>query len=1167
MLRFTPQQAAAIRCRDVSVALSAGAGCGKTFVLTQRFLSHLEPGPQQSSLHGLVAITFTDRAAREMRDRIRDACHARLADCPPNEVDHWSKILRGLDAARISTIHSFCTGLLRSHAVEAGIDPRFTVLEPPLADTMLQETAADVVHRRLIDDDAGVSAFVLRFGLQKTRDLAARLAKQRFRMDWSQWDSVTAEELASRWQATWHEKFVPMLVRQFRTSATADTVRELLAAHVPTHEVMAQRCGEIWSRLDPQFQWRDVIQELTALKDAARVHGGGGKSAWESEDVYVAVQEALADLRKEVEKIRDVLDVSSGDVSLATNLAVHGVRLAREVAQAYAESKHAAGALDFDDLLLLAHELLQTCEDVRRRFAEGIQLLLVDEFQDTDPIQANIVRFLCGEALTRGRLFLVGDFKQSIYRFRRADPTVFQSLRDEIAKEGQLSLTENFRSQPEILSFVNLLFRPEFPEYEPLTAHNAQQLSPLPCIEFLWATRDDQEQLRSGDPSAAESNQDQHVSVEALREREADWIARRISELLSDGIRRIRPKEGANSQADLRPVQLGDIAILFRALTNVAVYEAALRNYGLDYYLVGGKAFYAQQEVYDLLNLCRCLDDPSDAVALVGVLRSPLFGLTDDAIHALRPADGDWWGRLQHPPPAALPGPQRERIRFAAHVLSDLRQEKDRRPIAELLGDAVARTGYDAALLAEHLGRRKVANLRKLIDEAATFDRAELFTLKDFVQRLQTSVFEQTDEEFATTLPEAGNVIRLMSIHQAKGLEFPVVIVADLDRRNNKTLSGAYLHEDWGALIRIPDEFGTKRENLGLTMLGIQEKEADEEESKRLFYVATTRAKDHLILSAGMEPGLKPSSTWMKLLAERFALDTGHPRGDPLLGTMAGAKGRDEIPKICVPHEPPRATPVAGIRAHRPLSELAAALANAAPEPLPPSAARFVADAAAPRAWNVSQLERLAAEIFPELRGGHGSGEDAAVAEALGTLIHGVLEHLDFAVPDSWERRLAAAIESLPKPMESQQIEVARGILQKLRGSDIARRIAAARQVWREFDFVLPWPVGRRNAEPDLITGQVDCCFVAAEETWHLVDFKTGDYSQTASDVDILAPYRLQLGLYALAAEQWWSRPLDTVELVIFRPEVRCIRWTFDSAARTQLQTWVDRVIAGGGVA
>ncbi len=1153
---YTDQQAAAITTRGVSIALSAGAGCGKTFVLTQRFLQQLEPGPAAADLATLVAITFTDRAAREMRDRVREACQERLQQCEGSDVEHWLGVLRGLDSARISTIHSFCTSLLRANAVEAALDPRFAVLEPPLAETLLQTAAESVVHRLLIVDDPDTVAFVLKFGLERTRELMAQLARQRFRVDWSAWDHVTAESLAAQWQRRWQTEFVPKLIEELRTGTTSRIILELLQEHQPDHAEMQRRCADVAAGLDPALPWADPLSELNALRDAAKVQGGGGKSVWSSEDLFEAVKDRFSDLRDEIDRLLKQVPIAVDDVRLAAEFACRGLRLARQVAESYESLKRQSGALDFDDLLLKARDLLRDHSDVQRRFALGIRLLMVDEFQDTDPVQAEIVRSLCGEALRHGKLFLVGDVKQSIYRFRRADPQVFRALRDELPPHGQMSLTKNFRSQPAVLHFVNVLFATEFKDYEALDPFKNEQLSPVPAIEFLFATQD---------ADVAVVMDDHKPKAEELRRREADWMARRIVELLADATPRVRQKNPATGAIELRRVQAGDIAILFRALTNVQEYEGALHRYGLDYYLVAGKAFFAQQEVFDLLNLCRCLDDPDDVVALVGVLRSPMFGLNDDALHALRPEDGDWFNRLLQPPPGFLPEFLRDRIVFAGRTLHTLRDRKDRVSIADLLTEAVTLTGFDAALLAEHLGSRKVANLRKLIDQAAAFDRSELFTLKDYVERLQTSVLQETDEEFATTLPETGEVIRLMSIHQSKGLEFPVVIVADIDRKGPPKGANAYLHPEWGALVKLPEEFGVEREHLALRMLKLEETAADAEETLRLFYVAVTRAADHLLLSAGVEPAAKRNSPWLQLLERKFDLLTGLPKGDPLLGSAVGVRSRIDIPEIKVHRTPPFATPAKSHREAQPLTQFEANLRNAVPELLPESTRVINADSRAPRTWSVSQLEQIDAELQPaQVHPVAEISPDAVpltMAEEIGTLVHAALERLDFADLPRWSTVVEEAIRGSRQTPESAVVETARQLVERFALSPLAEQCAASRQMFREVDFLLPWTIDGTSQVRDVVSGQIDLCCEDSDGRWRIYDFKTIDDRGRRADAVHLAPYAFQLGVYALALEAWLQQSIQSAALVVLRPSVREVVLKWDELARVETRTRLTRAL------
>ena len=277
--------------------------------------------------------------------------------------------------------------------------------------------------------------------------------------------------------------------------------------------------------------------------------------------------------------------------------------------------------------------------------------------------------------------------------------------------------------------------------------------------------------------------------------------------------------------------------MLFRALTHVEYYEEALQRYGIDYYLVGGHAFYAQQEVFDLLNLLRTLESPSDGVSLAGVLRSPMFSIHDETLLWLSlHRNGLAGGLLDGELPEELDGQQRRRAEFAARTLRELRAMKDRLPIAPLIQEALHRTGYDALLLTEFLGERKLANLHKLIEQARTFDLAGIFTLSDFITQLSEFVARQPDEPLAATHPESHDVVKLMTIHQAKGLEFPVTIVPNVAWSRRGPSPGVAFTPRLGPMVK---ENGATS-GYDLYLLAAEEEEAAE--LGRLLYVATTRA-------------------------------------------------------------------------------------------------------------------------------------------------------------------------------------------------------------------------------------------------------------------------------------------------------------------------------------
>jgi ATP-dependent helicase/nuclease subunit A len=484
----TEQQQAAIDTKHVSVVLSAGAGCGKTSVLTRRFLSHLEPGPHEVDLSRLVAITFTERAASEMRKRIRSQCLDKLRTCPDDQADHWLKVARTIDSARISTIHGFCSSLLRTHAVEADLDPKFGLLDEMLGASFLGNAVESGLHKLLAGDNTDSAELVFEFGLGRAQGLLTSLALQRYRIDFAKWEGKSASELAKFWENHWHSTVVPEMLRELAESFPAKRTLELLKEHTTDHAVMKLRRETLLKVLPSLAAAEEPAVFLDALRENARVQGGGSKNNWEPKDGYDDIKEALTDLRDQIDKVRKQLDYNPDDLLRGAEISLCALRATQAVGAHYDETKRDSAVVDFDDLLLQARNLLHDHPHVRQRVSAGISLLMVDEFQDTDPIQDEIVQMICGPADRTNKLFVVGDAKQSIYRFRRAEPRVFHLLRERIDPAGRLPLNKNFRSQPEILSFVNAVFDGALgDDYEPLVP-GLEQTAKSPCVEFLFAS-------------------------------------------------------------------------------------------------------------------------------------------------------------------------------------------------------------------------------------------------------------------------------------------------------------------------------------------------------------------------------------------------------------------------------------------------------------------------------------------------------------------------------------------------------------------------------------------------------------------------------------------------------------------------------------------------------
>jgi ATP-dependent helicase/nuclease subunit A len=817
--------------------------------------------------------------------------------------------------------------------------------------------------------------------------------------------------------------------------------------------------------------------------------------------------------------------------------------------------------------------------------------LLVDEFQDTDPLQVELVRALCDGRAADGKLFFVGDYKQSIYRFRGADPHVFRRLRDEIPARGRLPLTLNFRSQPAVIEFVNALFSKEMgPEYEPLEAHRPQ-LGPRPAVEFLWAIEPESMtglqpvDLPSAGADAASQGETERGGspTERNRRREAEWIARRLRGMLDAGEKLVWDHGPARAgEPALRAVRPGDITLLFRALTNVEYYEEALRRHGIDYYLVGGHAFYAQQEIFDIVNLLRAVASPCDEVSLAGILRSPMFGLLDETLYCLsKHADGlsgGFWESSRHTPSAVRPlrsgsseapgtmggrhsesacyvdaiAPEQQvRLRFAAETLGELRDRKDRMPVAQLLHLALEKTGYDALLLAEFLGERKLANLHKLIEQARQFDAAGIFTLSDFITQLAQFVARQPDEPLAATQPESINAVRLMSIHQSKGLEFPVVVVADLDRPRRVSSGSVAFTPQLGPMVRFSGC------TSGYDLFVQAEQDEETAELGRLLYVATTRAADYLILSSGLEDLERAGGPWLELLRRRFDLCSGAALEDP---QRVLAKVTCEEPPL-----PRKPTGPARRRDLQGTMDKARDLAAAGEGPIPALLAPVPVDRSARRPYSFS---RLRGTMHPRPFHGAGREDDESFSAppaldpvGLGTLVHAVLADLAEGGDDSrpaieamvrkhaW-RHLPEATDELDEP-----IDLIAGLASSPRW--VALRTASC--VYTEIEFLLAWPPGNADAEAPYIQGFIDCLYQDSTGGWHLLDYKTNRVSPETL-ASTVASYEMQMLVYALAVERILKQPPAEIVLCFLRGNQEH-RFVWDASARQRVLDLVNRAM------
>jgi ATP-dependent helicase/nuclease subunit A len=1044
---LTKQQQLAVDTRSASIVLSSGAGCGKTTVLTERYLSHLREGAEVAQI---VAITFTARAARQMRDRIRKEVTANVHSAPTDaDADVWAKHLRGLETAPISTIHAFCGALLRQNAIEAGLDPRFEVLEEVLSVNLKAEALNAGLQRLLTAPTAAgedLKELVLLYGWRSVVDAVDQLLSAWDDRSWQKWLTLPAAEIIRHWQGYVSKKLLPRyLAYLFKSKPKVARCLLLLRRHPPLPGEMAGRVAFILEKTAQLGRAHDAAATIDELIEAAKV-GRSGSKAWPDAEVYEAVKKAFEQFRGEL-KSWDLQALTEPGENLEAVVAAgkQMVRVVGEVVQTYRHHKRRRGVVDFQDLLLQARDLLRDHPEVCDRMRERYRYLLIDELQDTDPVQMELVEYLCGATLKTGKLFSVGDHNQSIYRFRGADVQLFRELRDQIPVAGRQQLTLNYRSQPAVLEFTNALLQNHLPDYEPLEA-KGQQVNPNPCVEFLWSARPEKS------------------NVAEARALEADWIARRIAAMVG---RELLVRD--DSGLALRPVELGDVVLLFRAMSNVHLYEAALRDFGLDYYLVGGRAFFAQQEIYDLLNLCRALENPQDGVSVAGTLRSPFCCVSDEALFVLaKDRRGLWAGLLDETLEPQLPADQQAPIARARRHLTRWRSLKDRLPIARLLGTVFAESGYDAATQFEHLGDRKLANLWKLLDLARTFDCSGLFGLPEFLTRLGDLVQNQPREEQAATQPENADVVRLMTIHQAKGLEFPVVIVPDVVAAGGGAANPvARWDAELGCVVRPPaDEEPAPFPKFAWRLWEARNELDEYNESLRTLYVACTRARDFLILSGALPADYQPGNAWMTTLAERFDLRTGQGH-DPTIaaGRQPRVRAWSRLDEFDLSAEEYALRAKALMKK----TDCIAPRLPTLPAPVP-------AQSQGSRVLTIAELEQRL--------GDRRNGAELPV-EKLDTA-RSPLEEALRTVLQIWDYRDPHTLQNLARhcAADCEWTGDLERLLERFADSETCRELTAAQSRQWNVEYALP-------LAPDgpIFQGVVDCVWQDADAKWHLLYF------------------------------------------------------------------------------
>jgi ATP-dependent exoDNAse (exonuclease V) beta subunit len=1053
------------------VFVSAGAGTGKTSVLVERFVRAV--CEQGLDVESVLVITYTRKAAGELRARIRAALHGR------GRPD----LARKLDGAWISTIHGFCSRLLRTHPFAVGIDPRFRELDDEHGAVIRGESF-----------ERALTAFCSTRDPERLRLLATYSAQGLRRMLTGVYETLRSAgrdlKLELGQQAGVADRLVDL----------HEAARTLAADPGVTEKQLASANAALTLGSNP-----------AQLLDLAHVLPATGDRAAAFRDARDRLEQAAFDELAERDKdlLQELLDLFATE---------------------YAAAKQRESALDFEDLQLLARDLLRDDDKVREAEQLRFRALMVDEFQDTNRLQCDIVDLLRAGS-GPADVFFVGDEFQSIYGFRHADVAVFRDRRERAAQN--LPLTFNYRSRPEVLAAVNHLFSEEFGEDYQQLAASGDFTDPVfgHPVELLVSDK------RSYRDAGAN-----------WREGEAQAIARRVRELVDTGA-----------------AAPGEIVLLFAAGTDAERYESALRGAGLPTYRATGRGYFGQQQVVDLLRYLRLLHNRYDDEALVSVLASPFVGLSNDALVLIRRHAGKrpLYSGIERSLPDALSDTDERLVRAFKQRYERLAAASVRQSLERLCEEIVSAHDYDLAVLAQWDGKRRYANLRKLMRLARSYEELRGPDIEGFVKFIRDQEAVGASQLEAVSEEEGADAVRLLTIHAAKGLEFKVVIVADAGRDTIGAPSAdeILVRPDGSFGFRVIDpKSGKKRGVFSYEEVRVAEKEEDKAERLRLYYVAMTRAIDRLIVSGAIDPERSQDREtpigWVlgRLGAEQ---EIESVSGDPVELERSDARFLLTVDRWAPVEELPEVTVTEGgqleLFAELPTEPAPRGyrLPELVPLPAPPlhkvRRLSYSALALFERCSYRYYVERVAGlrEERGTVPGAHG-----LKATEVGDAVHRLLEIVDLSAPTPPDVEI---VRSWYPAVTDEEVARISAFVASYCESELAARIAALAGAEPERPFAF-------EHDGVLLRGRLDVLW--REGTRALVlDYKTNTLAEGTPEEIVEADYRLQRLVYALACFRAGADEVDVVYHFLERPDA-VVTTSFERLEVPALESELSAAIA-----
>jgi len=861
MTTLTNNQKSAL-ATDRNIAVTAGAGTGKTLILVERYVDILLHN--NIDIRELLAITFTNKAAAEMLSRVAQKIESLLSD-PGQEPIH-SKLLNirnHLSSAYISTIHSFCARLLREYPLEAGgLDPGFGTLSEIQSEFLIEECINTEIAEIDTTDNRWLELFRV-FNPESVKSMLRVSLEHRFEM----------EQIVARFEKSSSEQLYHQLEHSF-FQQVKNQFNHTLLDNIQT--IVSIISDEDFSGLNSPDIVKTILKEIQNIKESdsagdvkfwihlfflaqtittadgrpyKNVTHIGGKKAWTSEQEKQLLQ--LSELLSPVAIwMNQNITTCPGPLEIVVIDSLKKYyELYLRVEERYTRSKKRMVTIDFEDHQLLAYHLLLNNKDIRDQVSSRFKYIMVDEFQDTNILQWKIIELVSGE--NRHNIFVVGDPKQSIYGFRNADVRVFNSVKKKFAEsnsKSELQLDESFRFKKNIGIFVNTAFSDIL----------------ISSPDNQWEVDYDLVNTRRND---AEGGQVELALLDKSgnNNTQATFISTHILQLLAK-----------------TDYQAGEIAVMLRSRTHLNEIENSFRDYGIPFQTLGGIGFYQGQEIYDTFHLLKFLMNPDDDLALIGLLRSPFANITDEGIFFLAVYDPEtsYWKKLHHLDEIHdLPSEDREKLQLFLLNSERWLGRRDRIGYFELLSEIFDESLYRAVMSSDLKGDQIAANITKILSLVLDFEKGRFTSIVDFSESLNRLINSYQKEGEAFLEFEEDNSVKIMTIHQAKGLEYPVIILPYLNQKlRSSTRPSVYFDDTWGVVSKMTTNILNLQDPVQKSfylfdLLKCNQKQKDIAELKRLLYVGCTRAKDHLILCGELSDKNPPPDTPLAWLLDSLKIN------------------------------------------------------------------------------------------------------------------------------------------------------------------------------------------------------------------------------------------------------------------------------------------------------